>query len=157
MATAQISQLRNKTAATANLLNQAKSHIAKLNAELAELQNFAEKVKVIADAGYANKIGSDRVAEMQSLVGEKSYSKADSKELANMDAAAFASLKKAVTNVTSLVDSSITESKRITEASAQLRASKRIAQAPSLIVAQTKDIVNPAESLIGFALNKKRS
>ena len=157
MATAQISQLRNKTAATANLLNQAKSHIAKLNAELAELQNFAKKVEVIANATYANKIGSDRVAEMQSLVGEKSYSKADSKELANMDAAAFASLKKAVTKVTSLVDSSITESKRITQASAQLRASKRIAQAPSLIVAQAKDIVNPAESLIGFALNKKRS
>ena len=81
MATAQISQLRNKTAATANLLNQAKSHIAKLNAELAELQNFAKKVEVIANATYANKIGSDRVAEMQSLVGEKSYSKADSKEL----------------------------------------------------------------------------
>ena len=150
-----INKLRKENRDYEHAVETATAHINVLNQELKSYKEFSDEVEIIADKAYANKIGHNRLKEMKTLVGDE-YTNSDVAELASLDEKAYAALKNAVTKISKTIDRELDDANRVKAAQVAVQRTKLRATA-NLIVAPTPEIkVNPAETLIGFTMNKKR-
>lgn len=156
MAAAHINNLNKDLSEYERAVNEAAAHIQVLNQELHSYKDFAREVEVIADKAYTNKIGEDRLKEMQSIVGDQ-YTKADVAELASLDDKGYNALKNAVSKISKTIDKELEENERIKKAEAALKRSKFIPAKANMVLNQSSENkVNPAENLVGFTLTRKR-
>jgi hypothetical protein len=156
VATAHINNLNKDLSEYERAVNEAAAHIQVLNQELHSYKDFAREVEVIADKAYTNKIGEDRLKEMQSIVGDQ-YTKADVAELASLDDKGYNALKNAVSKISKTIDKELEENERIKKAEAALKRSKFIPAKANMVLNQSSENkVNPAENLVGFTLTRKR-
>lgn len=133
---------------------EATEHIEKLNQTVSDYEAFASSVEAIADAASAAKLGEERVSEMKGLLGED-FGMTKS-ELSKLDDAAYAALKSSVAKITSAIDAAAEEMEKTKAATAALSAAKK-PKTNTLVVSETTSVkTNPVESLIGFAMGKKR-
>jgi len=132
----------------------ATEHIEQLNIKIAEFENFANSVEQIAEKAYSNKIGADRFSQIKTLLGNDSEITAE--DLASMDEKTFASLKKSISKVVSSIDKAAEEIVNANTAAKAVSMAKRPISAAFIVPETRADKLNPAESLIGFTMGKKR-
>ena len=153
-ATETIEKLRNENAEYEAAIIQATEHIEKLNSTIAEFEEFASSVEAIADKVTANKLGENRMVEMKTLLGEDlGMSK---EELSALDSAAYSALKSSVTKLVSSITSAAEEMEKANAAAASVAKAKK-PTTNTFVVAESEPVKqNPVDSLIGFAMAKKR-
>lgn len=154
LATETIDRLNVENKEYEEAIVKATAHIEMLNAKIGEFEDFATNVESIADSAYSRKLGNNRSAEMNSLLGEDAG--ISDEDLASMDEKSYSTLKNSVSKIVSSVDKTTESIMQANAAAEAVSAAKKSRKSAMIVPSVKNDIVNPAESLIGFALGKRR-
>ena len=155
LASAKIEELNKENEEYIAAIEQATAHIEKMNIEIAELNAFASAVEGIADKAYSKKIGLDRLSELKSLVGAE-VADFSAEEMSNLDEKAYSALKTSIVKVSASLQKKHSEDAKIKEATKAVASIKKASATPLVLSETSANRINPAETLIGFALGKKR-
>lgn len=144
---------QNKTLADSLAAKEEK--IKQLEAELAELNNFAASVEEIADKAFSAKQAKERLAEIADIVKSDDHG-VTADDIINLDETAYTAFKNSLAKIAASIQPNNAD-EAVADEAAQAVASTKKSQSFAMVVPEASaEKINPAQSLIGFAMGKKR-